>query len=429
MQNIPFFHSYEPINKKLTLRGASYIPKEIFSFANDIEILEASGCSLATLPEDFALLKKLRIAFFTNNLFEEVPEILAECPNLSMLSFKSCKIANFPENSLPTSLRWLILTQNRLTKLPVSIGKLRHLQKLSLAGNRLQSLPDEMSTCQELELIRIAANNFNSEPPNWLFTLPRLAWYGDSGNPFSKKSSLEQTALTHFSWDDIECGELIGESPSSHVFKGILKKTQHPVAIKVFKGELTSDGFPVDDMRAFVAAGKHDNLINILGELDPNDEKKGGLILGLIPPTYKNLGLPPNFETCTRDTFPLHTSFSLLFIASVLKDIASACQHLHARGIMHGDIYAHNILTNTAGHSFLGDFGAASFYDSTTNQRRERLDVRAFGCLVEDLLIRSEKENSNALFKRLRELQQTCLNENVSERPLFSEILLQFFQP
>lgn len=422
MQNIPFFSSYEPKTKQLILRGATHFSREIFDFADEIEILDVSHGTLSSLPNDFARLHKLKIAFFSNNLFTSVPEVLSECVGLSMVGFKSCKISNFAENALPASIRWLILTGNCLEKLPASMGKLIQLQKLSLTGNRLKSLPDEMVACNRLELLRLSANNFSAEPPAWLFTLPRLTWYGDNGNPFSHNNSATQSSLQDISWEEIEFNEKIGESPSSRVFRGVLKKSQQEVAVKVFKGGLTSDGFPADDMRASLAAGTHENLIKILGKLLPNSDQQEGLVLSLVPPTYKRLGLPPDFETCSRDTYPANTVFSLPYILNVLKGIASACQHLHERGLAHGDIYAHNILTNSAGHSLLGDFGAASFYDPLSGRVREQLDVRAFGCLVEDLLDHVETGSDKKMVAKLRGLQKACLNENIADRPVFREV-------
>ncbi|MDO8499110.1 MAG: leucine-rich repeat-containing protein kinase family protein [bacterium] len=423
MQKIPFFHSYDPNSKKLTLRGATYFPKAIFNFADDIEILDAPNGQLTSLPGDFARLNRLRIALFTNNLFEVVPEVLSECPNLSMLSLKSCRISKFAENALPTKLRWLILTQNHLEKLPTSMGDLTNLEKLSLAGNRLQTLPESMVACKRLGLIRISANNFTEPPPDWLFTLPCLSWYGDNGNPFSEKRlSTKNSLLPDIHWDEIEFGDKIGESPSSRVFRGTLKTTGLLIAVKIFKGELTSDGYPADDMSSSVAAGTHPNLIKILGKIIGNPDKNFGLALSLIPATYKSLGLPPDFRTCTRDTFPAKTIFSLPYILTVLKGVASACRHLHSQGIAHGDIYAHNILTDGDGNSLLGDFGAATFYDRSKSSVRERIDVRAFGCLVEDLLGHAEKSNDTIILKKLTNLRQACTNENMSARPLFADI-------
>jgi hypothetical protein len=60
---------------------------------------------------------------------------------------------------------------------------------------------------------------------------------------------------------------------------------------------------------------------------------------------------------------------------------------------MHGDLYAHNTLLGPDGHALIGDFGAASFVDVAdrkTAEALERLEVRAYGCLLEELLERVE---------------------------------------
>ena len=144
------------------------------------------------------------------------------------------------------------------------------------------------------------------------------------------------------------------------------------------------------------------------------------MVLEYIPDVYRNLGLPPNFETCTRDTFTKETSFSIETVYAVAKGIASAAAHLHARGLMHGDLYAHNILINDNDHCYLGDFGAASFYEPHSKEF-ERIEVRAFGCLLEDMLSLCPTKEGD-IYERLEELRERCLNEAVEERPLFSEM-------
>ncbi|MDO8483056.1 MAG: protein kinase, partial [bacterium] len=215
---------------------------------------------------------------------------------------------------------------------------------------------------------------------------------------------------------------LIGESPSSQVHKGTLTATNEMVAVKIFKRGLTSDGFPEDDMRASIAAGTHQGLIKILGKLSEHPEGRSGIVLSLVPSDYKKLGHPPDFETCTRDTYLPGTSFTLPYVLNTLRDISSACEHLHARGISHGDIYAHNILSNREGRSLLGDFGAASFYDSSKGRERELLDVRAFGCLTEDLLDRPDTGADREVLAKLRALQQACKAPTPTNRPSFREI-------
>lgn len=410
IEKIPFFHSYNAGTKQLTLRGATYVPNEIFQFADDIEILDLAQGELTELPENFADLHKLRIVFFSRNPFTEIPKVLAQCKNLTMAGFKSCRLTTWSENVLPTSLRWLVLTDNQLTSIPKSIGKLIHLQKLSLAGNQISALPDEMQNCKQLELIRLGANQLK-QTPHWIPTLPNLAWYGDAGNEYSIQPETSSSASLEISWSEITLGDAIGESPSSTVYKATYNS--QPVAVKVYKNNLTSDGYIADDIQAATLASGHANVTKVLGILSEEPNGAHGVILELIPAEYDSLGLPPSLDSCTRDTYPNGLVFSIDVICQTLKDIASACAHLHSKGIMHGDIYAHNILVNASGQAILGDFGAASVYDPRTEPWRERIEVRAFGYLAEELLERcSNTQENRELFKRIQHIQnfQSIIN-------------------
>jgi hypothetical protein len=330
----------------------------------------------------------------------------------------------------------LILTDNKLERLPKSIGKLLSLQKLMLAGNQLRSLPDEMAACQSLELVRLAANRLESLP-QWLFTLPRLSWLAYAGNPVCT-ANLSPT-VPIIPWTDLTLSEPLGEGASGVISQGLWHSSaQSPtdVAIKIFKGAMTSDGAPADEMNACMAAGGHPHLVGALGKIGDCPDAKSGLILSLIPPDYRNLGNPPSLDSCTRDTYPIDTYFSIDTILRIAIGISSAAAHLHAQGIMHGDLYAHNIMTDDRGDCLLGDFGAASSYDRTdpiASLALEKLEVRAFGCLLEDLLIRcqlsdafdrsSEDDNREKLvLHRLRKLQQDCMQTSPANRPLFVEI-------
>jgi Protein tyrosine and serine/threonine kinase/Leucine rich repeat len=415
--------------KRLDLAaGLTEFPIEIFDLADSLEILNLSDNKLRSLPADLGRLHKLKIIFLSNNDFEEVPEVLADCPNLSMVGFKSNKIRVLGENILPLNVRWLILTDNQLERLPNSIGKLEKLQKLMLAGNQLRSLPNEMAACQNLELIRLAANRLESLP-SWLFTLSRLSWLAYAGNPCCI-ANLSPTVST-IPWADLTLADTLGEGASGVISRGVWQSQgQSPtdVAIKIFKGAMTSDGSPADEMNACIAAGGHPHLVGALGKIIDCPDDRSGLILSLIPPDYQNLGNPPSLDSCTRDTYAVNTSFSIETVLRIAIGIASAAAHLHAQGIMHGDLYAHNILVNASGHPLLGDFGAASSYDRSdeiAGAALERLEVRAFGCLLEDLLERAQVPNAEAdklTFDRLNELQQDCLQPISAARPLFIEI-------
>lgn len=400
--------------KQLTLcENLSIFPEEIFDLADSLEILDMSNNLLSSLPEEMYRLSKLKIAFFSNNCFTAVPSFKG-CEHLYMLGFKSNQIKIFDEEVLPDTISWLILTDNRLVNLPRSIGKLSKLQKCALAGNRLEKLPDEMATCRNLELLRLSANNLQ-EIPSWLWNLPKLSWLAFSGNPCSAKS---QFILQETPYESLEIKEKLGSGASGDIYKAYSKSYEEEVALKLFKGSITSDGYAHDEMNAYMSTGDHPNLIKVLSKL-AGDERLG-LVLEYIPDTYRNLGLPPDFETCTRDTFDAEATFTPETILEIAKGIASAAAHLHARGLMHGDLYAHNILINDDDHSYLGDFGAASFYEPHRKEF-ERIEVRAFGCLLEDMLSLCPTKNGD-IYKRLEQLREQCMNEAVEERLLFSDM-------
>ena len=414
MQHIPHFKSYDPADKRLTLSGAQTFPRQIVEHASDIEILDMSHGELTTLSAHVAQLSELKIVFFSHNPLTELHVALALCPNLLLLGLKSCHLSAIEENTLPPSLRWLILTDNKLSTLPASIGQLTQLQKLSLAGNQLAHLPIAMQACRNLELIRLGANNFTTIP-HWLLELPRLAWYGGVNQ---QKPEGASPGIVEIPYTELTFAAMLGSSPSSEVWEALWNSAGENVAVKIYKSQLTSDGWPEDDMRMSLAAGNHPNLIPVLGRLVGHPEHKHGVVLQLIPRNFRTLGLPPSLETCTRDTFAPGTSWSLEFILRVLQGIASACEHLHGKGIIHGDLYAHNILVNEDGDCYLGDFGAASFYDQSADHRYEQIEVRAFGYLTEDLLDRCAEQSS-----ALEQLKNDCLNLNISARPLFANIL------
>jgi len=400
---------------RLTLReNLTSFPEEIFELSDTLEILDLSDNLLSSLPEEMYRLSKLKIAFFSNNRFSAIPSFKG-CENLYMVGFKNNQIEIFDEDILPNSISWLILTDNRLENLPRSIGKLHKLQKFALAGNRIEKLPDEMASCRNLELIRLSANNLESIP-SWLLELPKLSWLAFSGNPCSKEQKFPLQAIAY---ESLDVKEKLGSGASGDIFRAYSAAHDEEVALKLFKGAITSDGYAHDEMNACMSAGDHPNLIKVLAKIE--GEERLGLLLEYIPDIYRNFGLPPDFETCTRDTFKEGSTLSLETILEIAKSIASAAAHLHERGLMHGDLYAHNILINDNDHCYLGDFGAASFYEAH-EKTFEKIEVRAFGCLIEDMLSLSPTKEGD-IYERLEQLRERCMNEKVEERPLFSEIV------
>jgi len=403
--------------------GLTSFPPALFDLADTLEVLDMTDNKLSKLPDDFGKLKNLKILFLSNNNFTELPSVLAKSPKLSMIGFRNNQIATVPENSLPLTTRWLILTDNAIEILPESMGDLHLLQKCMLSGNRLRALPSTMHKCHNLELLRIAVNHLEALPA-FLLDLPKLSWLAFSANPFSAKHPNCDTPLDEVIWDELEIRELLGEGASGLIYKALYEGEE--VALKVFKGDITSDGLPQEEMDINISLGRHRHLVDVLAQVTGHPKKKDVLMLELMPPHFYNLGLPPTLETCSRDVYPEGFSLTLEKTLKILQSVADAAMHMHAHGIMHGDFYAHNIMIDDDANVILGDFGGASYFEPhevETRNALERLEVRAFGCLVEELLHLSQNDQTNSQLKvALTNIKLSCLTKTNAKRPLFTQI-------
>lgn len=418
-------------------------PSEIFDLGSTLEQLDLSGTGLSSLPSDFGqCLPNLKIAFFSQCGFSTFPRVLASCPKLEMVAFRGNDMVSIHEDCLPPRLRWLILTDNKLCSLPTSIGNCQRLQKCMLAGNHLHTLPEELQHCKKLGLLRLSSNKLQALP-NWLFEMPELAFLSFAGNPCSASQAINlsgdsQLGLAHVDWSELEVQHTLGEGASGIISKGLWRidpSTTEEVAIKLFRGALTSDGTPEDEMAACIAAGQHQNIIDVLGRIhghpdEANGAFKGGLVMQLIPPHYQTLGQPPSLLTCTRDNYPADARLSMENVLSILEDIAAAAAHLHLKKVAHGDLYAHNILISPDGHALLGDFGAATVHDGRASPMVEKLEVLAFAHLVEDLLglVNVVTDEQRTVIESMQNLHRRCSAKSVTARPTFGHLLVELEQ-
>ncbi len=418
-------------SKRLDLGcGLTDFPEEIFTLADSLEVLNLSGNALSTLPDDLSRLYKLRVIFCSDNQFVELPEVLGRCPRLEMIGFKANRISHVPPAALPPGLRWLILTDNQIAELPAELGACVVLQKCMLAGNRLRQLPQQMANCKSLELLRISANRFE-QLPDWLWTLPRLAWLAFAGNPCSDGFEAAPGAsqvVAKVDWGQLELKHCLGEGAS-----GVIHHAQYrqqsgdtAVAVKVFKGDVTSDGLPRSEMAACIKAGAHPGLIPFVGVVTGHPLEAQALVMALINPEFVNLSAPPSLESCTRDCYEENIRFSAVGVMQIALKISAVAAHLHAQGLMHGDLYAHNILWDQHDDCLLGDFGAATMlspHDEAVGLRMQRIEVRAFACLLEELLDRLiEPQQATQVVDALRAMQRRSADPDVNMRPLFEQL-------
>jgi len=406
-------------------------PVNLFGLADTLEVLDLSNNQLSSLPDNFADLHQLKILFLSNNLFDHLPAVLGQCPNLEMIGFKANQIRTVPEASIPKQTRWLILTDNKIEQLPDSLGQCHRLEKLALAGNQLTSLPESMANCHQLALIRLSANQL-SDLPEWLFQLPNLAWLAFAGNVFSHVDHCDNTRVPTVALNQFSLGKLLGQGASGLIYQASYNaETSAPagftkgadVAIKLFKGMVTSDGYPADELDCCLTAGEHPNLINVVAQI--NQTGQLGLVMELIPADYTNLGLPPSLQTCSRDTFEQGSRFTWLSITTIAIQMADILEYLHKNGVSHGDIYAHNTMINQHGNVLFGDFGAASNlhqFDPLRRLAMEKIEVRALGCLIDDMLMLIDKPDTPQA-RLLADIVQGCMAADIQARPVFADIL------
>jgi hypothetical protein len=86
--------------------------------------------------------------------------------------------------------------------------------------------------------------------------------------------------------------------------------------------------------------------------------------------------------------------------------------------MVHGDLYAHNILWRP-GEALLGDFGAAALLPEALAPAVQRTELRAFGCLLEELVAHADAAEPLADLAALRD---ACLKADPAARPTMAQV-------
>lgn len=261
-----------------------------------------------------------------------------------------------------------------------------------------------------------------------LLELPQLRWVAFSSNPFLgglveahdvSLPTIGDVTLDQDDWPVL--GQGAGGITRKAEWKNSNTTTVTSVAVKTFVGELTSDGSPQDERAISVVASSTSSTLSAtpknkkskLGDNDTNclisllgQTPKGALIMEYLD-NYEALAGPPSMETCSRDVYA-RTSISLTRAERIVTGLLRVLTNLHAKGICHGDFYGHNILihegaTEEEFRVKLSDFGAAFFYDVTAPYAKwiEKIEMRAFGVLVEELQGLLAEGEGNPMFAQL----------------------------
>lgn len=390
--------------RHLDLRGCGLkeLPGEVLALSDTLEVLDLADNDLSTLPQELSQLTKLHTLFASHNCYTALPPVLGSLPALDTLGLKANQITEVPAQALAPTLRWLILTDNRISALPSTLIECTRLQKLMLAGNRLSSLPTGLCRLQRLELLRLSANCFERPGdalPDELLALPRLAWLAYAGNPFNlgrEQRARADSSARAIPWTELQLQALLGEGASGHIHAACWQPVNSPaqdVAVKLFKGAITSDGLPQSEMAAMQAAGVHPHLLGALGALVGHPQGRQGLVLPRLARHWQPLAGPPSMASCSRDVYAAGLRLPAQQAAAIAYGAAAAIEHLHNRGLTHGDLYGHNLLVDGQGGALLSDFGAASFLPlevAGLARALRALDRRALQILREELSLRAD---------------------------------------
>ena len=380
------------------------------------------------------------LTLLTRNKFETIPSAVGKLTNLRVLSLRGNVVTELSSTNLPkASIIWLILTNNKISKIDTNIGDVKLLRKLMLSHNMLDSIPVELGECKDLELIRLADNNISTIPTEVL-TLPKLAWISLSGNPMSKSPSNIKKLIKESDLDIMET-KVLGKGASGVVYQA--RYNDKDVAVKMFKQQIKgSDGNAADEA-GINGLIDHPLAMSAIGVIPSQEGEFKGMVMELVKGTQP-LGKVPSFKTVTRDEGPApqSTNLSKEQVLSSVYNIALALDYIHSSvGVSHSDVYAHNILRDGQFTARLSDWGASFVYEKDTELANifERIEVLAFGRYVQDMFdwhlnidVPDSTKPAASYFRsinkskmddgELKELIASILQPDQASRPTFATI-------
>ena len=188
----------------------SYIPAGLFTFPNNILLLDFSSNQLTTLPSNiFTGLVALQVLVLDKNQLTTLPaDIFTGLTALQWLALANNQLKTLPANIFTgLILQELILNKNQLTTLPSNIFTgLTALQVLALNHNQLTTLPSDIFTgLTALQQLVLNHNQLTTLPSNIFTGLTALQVLALGYNQlailpsdiFTGLTALQQLGLNH----------------------------------------------------------------------------------------------------------------------------------------------------------------------------------------------------------------------------------------
>lgn len=378
--------------------------------------LDLGSNRLSALPASIGSLTRLRFLNAMSNQLTALPPGIGGCTALHRCGLKNNQLTALPPSiGQLASLVELYLTDNLLEELPAEMGNLSNLVKLQASFNRLKSLPAELGHLPSLEMLRVASCAI-AEVPTALRDAPKLAWMSLASNPACRSVSPRKPPV--LTLNDLEMGVKLGDGASGEVFAATWMGRR--VAVKIFVKDRSPDGHSRDEMAiSFSVSERH--LVRVVAQLQSP--------LGLVMEYAEGqpIAEKPNLQSLLRCRWAPGLALQLPWVLRVAAGVAAALEHMHYKGICHGDVYAHNVMADEAGHATLCDYGASFPYHKGGPVPYEAQEVRAFGLMLADMVQRLDigfqgMEQALEAQRELLSLVQQCTGAPPIRRPTFGAV-------
>jgi hypothetical protein len=426
--------------RQLNLMGNALVslPTEIGELTQ-LQILGLKDNHLTALPDTIGNLTALVALYVTNNKLTHFPPSIGQLVNLRKFQASFNALQALPEEMADMrSLELFRAAGNPdLHSIPSALAMAPALTWLSLGGSKFCAAFSRNDPASEEEeeghnaawwLASSSSSNDNrrssssnsssssSSPP--LITRQSMTLVQKLGDGASGEVFLSQ-------WHPIAASPSSSPSSSSSSFFSLKKKltpeklkkkkekkeeVQH-VAVKIFRDDTSPDGRAIDELEVLCLL-EHPNLSKVRALLiddDLNDSDNPpslppsrprprppvGVVMDLI--TGQPLAAKPDHTSVLRCRWEGEKTYPLRVVLRMAQDLTGALTHLHEKKICHGDVYAHNCVVDEEGNTTLLDYGASFLYGGREGGREggvdfERLEVRAFGLLLRDLVERLGEE-------------------------------------
>jgi hypothetical protein len=391
-----------PLLRHLDVSGAALgaLPPRLGRLAPSLRSLDVARCGLAALPDSLTALTALTSLNAADNALAALPPGVGALSALVRLGLRGNRLEALPPSvGRLTALRELYLTDNALAALPEELAGCAALAKLQASHNApLAALPAALGRLPRLELLRLARCGLTNDALAPLAAAaPALAWVSLAGNPCAAPAG-SSSRLPLVDAAELELGAPLGAGASGEVRAGSWRGRR--VAVKLFPPAdggtpKSPDGAPGDEAAVAAAlAAASPRLPRVVAALRSSAAAPGGgLVMELAPGAP--LAAKPTSGSLLRCLWPPGAAFDARFVLAVAADVAAALEAMHGRGVIHGDVYAHNVLADGDGRATLVDYGAAGFAPrggagAAAAAALEGADARAFGLLLRDLVARLE---------------------------------------